>query len=103
MKKNRFRLPKSKTIRLLDQTFKIKFSDLKKEDEDQRGEIVLEKGIINLDNSLKDKPDELEYVMWHEIFHMIADYLDILDDEIFSSVMGKFVIGLNKQLGYKQR
>lgn len=99
----KFKLPKR--IRLLDKTFKINFLNLKKEndDEDQLGEIIFEKRIIKLDNSLKDKPDELEYVLWHEISHFIADYLDILDEEMFSSVLGKFVVGLNKQLGYKQR
>lgn len=95
-----FKLPDNLKILLLGEVYDIKFVDL--EDEDL-GEIDYDNKVIKLSPSVKDKPEELEYVFYHEIAHYFSHLAGIGDDECFASFYSYFLIAILNQVEYKQK
>jgi len=92
-----FKLPGK--IILLGEIYDIKFEELK----DCLGDITPEKKLIRLSPSLKNNPEELTYVFFHEIGHYFASLVGVKDDDPFASLYSYFLIAILKQLGYEQK
>lgn len=98
--KTKFKLPKK--IRLLSDDFKILFEDLSKSkgnEDDDAGIINFNIKTITFDNSIKDSPQDLKFIFFHEIAHFYSKYYGLEpDSEIFANAFSNFIVNILEQL-----
>lgn len=104
--KKNLKIPK--TFNLLDGEYKFKLVKSKAIDyknalggkQEILAEIHHEKKQIFMDKILR--PKNRERSLWHELAHHFAEYYRLGNNEMFAEALTKFIINLNKQIGYKK-